>query len=329
MAVPTIAVLLPNTGHTGGDTLIEIDGAGFNLPPDPPPFGLTNQHPPPTMQVLFDGIPAVDVGVTDTGQLYCRTPIHDPGTVDVTVINLDAMGAPIPGETATLSSAYTFVRPDLTQKGELARVLELFLLELRRQITDNVDWAVHTDFDATTGDFNIAYMGKLPGIVLADLELPDKNPELQVNTYEVQIDANTFIERRPPIVVDAIFSLTGMSDNPLVLFNLLEATRAFFQKNVSLRVPRSPTDPTQGVVTYAMRASIGTSTKVTRQTDNSNVMAFTGTVYIEDIRLEDMPGLPTAAVSGVPAWMPHEATIRFGWTAQTVKIQKGPMAGGT
>jgi len=322
MAVPTLISITPDEGHTGGDTLVEIIGTGFQLPPPPPPYGMTTA-PPPTVQVLFGAEPATDIGVTEDWQIFCRSPINDPGSVSITVQNIDPSGAVIAGESVT-GLAYLFSRPDFTKKGELARVLGLFMLDLRRQLTDNVDWAVHTDFDATLGDLNIAYQGKLPALVLADLELPEREPQLSAETYTVQLDASTFIERRAPVVVDAVFALTGMSDNPIELFNLLEATKIYFQKNISLKVWRDPIDRTHGVVEYAVRASIGSSTKVTRQTDNSNMTSFSGTVFIENIRLEDMPGMTTKAVPGVPAWMPHEGTLRYGWTAETIVIQKCP-----
>lgn len=323
MAVPTILTVTPDAGHSGGRTLIEITGTNFKLPDPPPATGKTTA-PPPTVQVLFGTKLATAVAVTEAGQLYCLTPINDPGTVSVTVRNVDAAGVLIGAETATLADAYTYARPDLTQKGNIARALEAFIVEIRRQITPNCDWAVHTDFDDTTGDgLNVAYQGRLPSLVLADLQLPDKSSP-ESDTYTVEIDATTFVERRAPVIVDAVFSIVGVSDNLLEMLSLLEATKQFFALNGSISVDRDPADPSHGAVEYVMRSEIGAGTKTTRQNDNNNIMSFTGSVTLEQIRSEDMPGVTRAAVPGVPAWYPHQGTVRFGWTADSVVVQRGP-----
>lgn len=321
MAVPTLTAIEPISGHTGGETLVRITGSNFQLPPAPPATGRA-PVPPPTVVVTFGGEPAVDVGVTETGELFCRTPDHDPGVVDVVLTNVDVDGVAIPGESVTLAAAYTFVRPDLTQPDELARVLGHLLLKLRQQIIDNTDWSAHTDYDDTTGDLNVAYMGKLPALVLADLEIRDVATMDASATYDVLVGTDTFIERRPPVVVDAIFSLVGISDHPHEFFNLLQAVKLFFKKNTVLKVRRNPASASDGVVEYNLIAEIGSNTRVTRQRDNSNIHSFSGQVRIEHIRLEDMPGMPTGSVPGVPGWFPHEATIRYGWTAEMISIAR-------
>jgi hypothetical protein len=90
----TIESVSPARGHTGGRTLVEIQGSGFREPPAP---DLTHQGelpaPPSTVRVLFGETPARSVAVAGSDLLFVETPIHDPGTVDVTVQNLDYVPA--------------------------------------------------------------------------------------------------------------------------------------------------------------------------------------------------------------------------------------------
>jgi hypothetical protein len=322
MAVPTVLTVTPGAGHTGGRTVVEVTGTNFRLPTPPAPTGITTP-PPPSVQVLFGGKLATAVAVVSPTLLYCQAPIHDPGTVDVVVRNVDDSGAIIGSETATLAACYAFQRPDLTvERSELARCMEAFILEMRRQIIDAVDWAVHTDYDASTGDMmNIAYMGSLPALVLSDLELPE-NRTASEGTYEVDIDENTYVERRAPIMVDANFTVMGIASDPPTLLNLLQAVRTFFKKNPQLVYDRDKDDSTRGTIAYDMGAVVSGRVRASRQADNSNVVYFTGEVVIENIRLEDMPGITRAAVPGVPAWLPHEATIRYGWIADQIIVNK-------
>jgi hypothetical protein len=323
MAVPTISAVTPNVGHTGGRTLLEITGTGFAMTPTAPPNpGGRLPDPPPSMIITVGGAPATAVAVASSTQIFCQTPIHDVGTFDVVVQNCDATGAPIVGETATAAAAYTFERPNLAKEGQLMRVLKQFLIELNRQIVDNVCWAVHTDYDKSTGDrMNIAFTGKLPSIVLSNLRLPENRTQAQSAPIEVQLDATTFVERRPPDVRDALFRLSGIANTKQEAVNLFQAVVMFFKKNPVLTMFRSADDPTQGTVEYEMHATVGGTFSVTRQADNTNVFSFTGDVAIDAIWIEDMPGVSEAKVNGVPSWMPHEATIRYGWIADTVTVR--------
>lgn len=314
MAVPTLTAVTPGEGHTGGRTVVELTGTGFKLPNPPAPTGKTTA-PPPSMRVLFGGRPAMNIAVTSATQLYCQTPIHDPGLVDVVVQNIDDDGVLVPTEEATLVDAYTFARPDLSAHSELARALEAFIIEMRRQVSDNVDWAVHTDYASDTQ--TIAYMGKLPAIVLDDLDLPEDRSTSE-DSYDVQIDDETFVERRAPIVVNALFTIMGMANDPPTLLTLIQVVRAFFKKNPKLTYDRDANDPTLGEVSYNMGADIDGRVVVAKQKDNTNLLFFTGSVRIESIWLEDMPGITTAGVPGVPSWLPHEATTRYGWISETI-----------
>lgn len=112
---PTIATVLPAKGHTGGATLIEITGSGFVLPPGPGD-ALPAPAPVARMRVSFGGVAADGVEVTDAGTLYCFTPVHDVGVVDVTVQEL----AELPAEARSAAGPFPLVG------GE---TLELIVLE--------------------------------------------------------------------------------------------------------------------------------------------------------------------------------------------------------
>src|SRR5207247_1332813 len=97
MPLLSITSVTPASGPTGGSLLVEISGAGFQLPEPPDTSGPTTP-PPPTVRVLVAGRPARDVRVIAAGRLTCVIPTADPGPADIIVQNLDASGAPIPGE---------------------------------------------------------------------------------------------------------------------------------------------------------------------------------------------------------------------------------------
>jgi hypothetical protein len=76
MAVPTLASVTPNDGHSGGRTLVQLVGTNFKLPNPPPVFGPA-PAPPPSVRVKFGGREATDVKVWSATSLYCTTPDHD------------------------------------------------------------------------------------------------------------------------------------------------------------------------------------------------------------------------------------------------------------
>src|SRR5262249_54588382 len=129
MAVPSITSVTPSSGPTGGSLLVEIAGAGFR-PPDPPPA--TGPVPASilTVRVVVGAQPARAVRVIAADRLSCVLPAADAGPVDVTVQNLDAAGAPIPGEETTLVGGFTFILERLTPESDLARLVRTLIREL-------------------------------------------------------------------------------------------------------------------------------------------------------------------------------------------------------
>lgn len=317
MAIPTITSITPARGHTGGRTLVEIVGTGFKLPASSPAEGLT-PTPAQTGKVLFGTTPALVVAVAGADLLYCQTPIHDPGLVGVTVQNIDANGVLIPTEQAVRANGFEFVRPDISQESHLTAAIRALLQELKRQVLDNVSFTVQTDYDDATGDLlNIAMVAKLPALVLTNLELIEQHSGGTPRTpTEQSIGDGRFVRRRAPVDVVAKLVLIGVSDNPMEILNLAQATRVFFQKNITLDVPRDPALPNGDKAGYDLDFAFGGPIAVTTSTDNSNVESFAGSLTISDILLEDIPGLPTDKPAGFPATWPHEATQELGWVAE-------------
>ena len=98
MSIPSIDSISPNAGPTAGNLLVEVLGAGFQLP----------AGGSPSVGVLVGGRPAREVRVVSSRQLTCIVPPGNAGPVDVVVQNLDATGAPLPDEAATESGAFTY-----------------------------------------------------------------------------------------------------------------------------------------------------------------------------------------------------------------------------
>lgn len=244
------------------------------------------------------------------------------GAYDVTVQNVDQNGDLIPGEVGTLARAFTPVRPDLSVEGHLATVVGQLVLELERQVLKNVAWTTHTDYDETTGDaLNIAYLAELPGIILAGLDFPDsEEARLLPEEDEAGSSSDTFFTRRAPVAVDVVGTIVGASDNPAEVLNLLQAVKLFFRKNEVLTVPRRYGDPSLGFVEYDMRATMG-GARVSPLGEESNVQYFSAEFRVVGIRLEEMPGLPTQSVPGVPTTVPADTVTAIGKTAETIEVQ--------
>lgn len=337
MAVPTINSVTPALGHSGGNTLIEIDGTGFALPPAPPATGKT-VDPAPSVTVTVGGRAASAVAVVSSGLIYCLTPkgsLNADETLNTTpqnvvVQNNDATGAPIGGEVATAAGAFTFQQPDLTEESELTRVLRALMLEIKLQVHNNVVLSTHTDFDSSTGDMlNLALVASFPAIILGNLEIPENRQHAVNEEQDYEIPGELFIKRRPPVVVDVNLTLVGVADNPLVIMNLMQVVRTFFKKTPWLVLDRDSADASQGTVRYELDWSFAGPVAVSHQADNSNVESFAGSICIRGVLLEDMPGISRAkpAGAGIPAHFPHEATTGIGAVSasdETAVVVQGP-----
>ncbi|TBR17483.1 MAG: hypothetical protein EPO57_09120 [Chitinophagaceae bacterium] len=304
MPVPTISSVTPNAGLTGGKRLVAIAGTNFQLPPAPAPFGVTTP-PNPSVEVLFGGVKGTDVRVLTTGLLHVTTPIHDAGLVDVVVRNIDQNGVLVGAETVTSVGAFTFARPDLntgpTNESDFTRLVRNLILELRRQVVDNVELTVHTDYDDSPSGANVAMLSTLPGLVLSGPALRE-NRFFSMNEPRVRsLGGGQYQDLRPPYTVDLVFTLIGVDDSTPRLLNLMKETVGFFQRNKVLRIPRDVALPNGEQVEYEMEIEPDGDFDVQGGPNNSNVRNFSGTFAIRgfDIDDPDMAQVQTAALVDV------------------------------
>ncbi len=331
MAVPSITSVTPSSGPTGGSLLVEIDGAGFRLP-DPPPATGPTLPPLPTVRVSVGGQPARDVRVIDAGRLSCIVPPGDAGPADVLVQNLDATGAPIPGEEATAPGAFTYVLHPLTPEADFTRLVRTLLQELKRQVLVNVVLTVHTDFDPETGDeLHLAQVAKLPALVLVGPELAENRFFSRNQLPEASSGAGAFVRRRVPYTVDLGFTLVGVSDHTTELLNLMAATQLFFHRNKFLEMDRDPAAPDAGRVRYEMDFTPDGDLKVTSQPNESNVRSFSARFVIRGFDLEDLAGVVDdsvvergATVDAVALQAPQQTAPRMAGRQEPVKRQPCP-----
>ena len=325
MATPTISAVTPNTGHTGGQTLVEITGTNFRVPDYPPAEGVTET--PTTVRVTFGGEEAAIVGVVDEETILVLTPSHDesgvPATAqnqaiaasDVTVENLDDDGEPIAGESVTASAAFSFRKPVLNVPTTMERALDELQRQLQRALPRGIEvvFDPHTDYDDDTGDaLNIVKFARLPGVGLTGLRTPKSQITADRADIEVEIDDERSVTRRPGVKRDAILTVMAASENRKELYRLQLAIEQFFQKFTAVRIPLDPDDATRGDAEYDVLYAAGEIVHGDRQ-GLGNVMATSGEVQIVGIEETDLLGAPEAGLTGAPDWVPHEGTTGIVW----------------
>lgn len=346
MSVPTLTSITPAIGHTGGRTLVEIQGTNFALPPSPAPADAPLPDPAASVAILFGGEPAdpAYIQVVSTTLIRCLTPIHDPAgasqttqgatpdlpavpipAASLTVQNLDAGGIAISGEVATLPSAFSFVRPNLSTPGLTARVVKAFIQELKRQVVAEVDFNPHTDFDAETGDaYNICKFARVPAIAIVDLQLPRaQGVGLTTAPITVRLPDGNFVLRRAPDYRDLVFTLVCASNSQLELLSLEEAVSQFFAKNGELAVYRDPMNLSLGKYGFTMTQDRTQPVQFSGRQGLDNIVAFTTRANIQAVPRNDIPGLPDDTIPAAEAANVHaEATIGYGKTLDTFNLTR-------
>jgi hypothetical protein len=270
--------------------LVAITGTNFQLAPVPPASGPTTA-PNPSVEVLFGATRSPEVRVLTTGLLHVTSPISDPGLVSVTVRNIDQAGVVVPGETVTAANAFTFARPVLetnaTTEDDLVRCVRAVMVELARQVIDNVELTVNTDYDDAPDGANIAYLSKLPGLVLVGPTLRENRFFSENTPRSVALGGGQFREQRPARTVDLVFTLIGVDDATIRGLSLLKEVTAFFQGNKVLRMLRDPTVPGT-YVQYEMDIEPGADFAFTSATPgNANVRSFSGSFVVRGLDIDD------------------------------------------
>lgn len=320
MATPTIELVRPGRGWSGGNTLVEITGRNFQVPEQgerrasaPVPA------PPATMAVLFDGKAATAVQVVSPTLLRCLTPRHPPtrvdargeqisvGLVDVVLHNLDADGVLIFGEEVTATDAFEFCRPELgtvETAGIWLRVFQAVVEHFRDLLLENVAALPSVDYDADTGDFRgFVQLATLPGIALTSVRWPGSNEaEREVVT---EISEGRFIVQKPAIVRDLSFKLVVVSNVVGELLNLCEALSHVLATCSTIEVENDAGAP-DPIVSFQMQAAGDLS--VNERLGSTDVLTAEVEVTVLRITSQDVPGAPTEGLPGAPAYLGHEGT---------------------
>lgn len=221
-----------------------ISGTGFNTDVDSD--GVAR------MGVKFGTLEASRVRVRSAISLDCLTPIADPDTYDVEVEDLDT------AETDTLSQAFTFARPEIggaTYNSDLWRVIDAVILELKRQVIEEVVLTTQIEFDDTTGDaLSVIKVAEVPAIVLVGPDVLDSGgPYSRVVEEPEHVGGGTYERKRSIDIKTLRFMLHGVDDHTVRLVNLMREVISFFRRNAVLRVLSDPSDPNSAVRELDMR----------------------------------------------------------------------------
>ena len=278
MAIPSISSVQPVAGPSSGGDLVRLVGTGFA------------NH----VRVLFGDAPATVASVRDEAGariVDVRTPAHQVGAVDIELVNLDAAGVPVPGESVVVTGVYRFARSTVAREADLTRVIRQLLRELKRQVLANVSATVSVDYDDTVVDgLNVIAMAKVPSLVLSGPTLrPNRFYSANVAQEDVVdgVSGPELVRRKPSYTVDLVFTLTAASERTVELFNLMAAVATFLNRNRWLELARDPADASRGVVRWEMDADGEFRTQLAGKDD---VRAFTCGFVVRGFDVDE--GLP-------------------------------------
>ena len=243
MTVPIIDQITPSSGPTSGGDTVRIVGRNFSS----------------QVQVLFGGIAGeiLFVNLESESQVVdVRTPPHEPGYVDVEIINLDESGALVSGEEAKSSESYRYVREEIVKESLLTRLIRRLLRNLKKQLLLNTSLTVSLNYDDTFLDgMNIIAMAELPSVVLSGPRVRENKFYSTCEAQQTLVDGELGLEvirHRPPFTVDLEFTLTVASNSTVELLNLMAATATFLNRNRWLELPRDPANLLVDIIRWEM-----------------------------------------------------------------------------
>lgn len=342
--IPTLASVTPAVGLTVGGALVTIVGTGFRVgvpaPGGPPGFGPSW----PTAAVLFAGVAATDVRVLSDTLLTClpppaldvffptpRPPGVAPMPVVVAVTNLDDQGAPVPGEIVAAVGLYAYTLPEHTREfqSDFTRAIrELVRLMKRQLLPVEINYAVQTDYDPTTGDeLHVTKFATLPGIALVGPELDENRfaslneaPDVPDGTISPEDGSSPggFFSSRVPYTVDVRYQIICASNNKSELLNLLSNFVAFMHANKWLVLDRSGTDPSLGTVRFELDFTTGGLPKNTSVPNTSNVVSWSANIIIRGFDIEAFAGLGADGFADQAGLLPAHAVQSHEQTADEV-----------
>ncbi len=300
MAVPTISLISPNVGPTGGFQFVVITGTNFNIPPAQATTGPTEILPDAVL-VTVNGDQAMKVYSASNSEVWIQTPpfhgtpTDDPlAAVNVTLTNLDVDGNPITGETVTVTSGYTYRRPVLhsTSGNTTARPHPFSLVSaglitaFRRQVFLNVMQTTHIDY-AEPGIIMLN-VAKIPSIVIQG---PNITKDLDYTHNELiyeDIDDSTTTVKQPPDVVRMSYTFLCISDNEQELLNIMGSFQVFFAKNKYLSVPIDPFDPDSERANLVMQLTQFPQATTTPSDSNIRVWIASADIRGVEIHLDEI-----------------------------------------
>jgi len=298
MAAPVLSSVTPAAGPTSGGDLVRLVGSGFAARVAVW-FGTMNAEVRSVR--LESGVGLVDV----------VTPPHPEGLVAVTVENLDAAGAGIPGEVASLPDAYRFARAALVGESNLTRVIRALLRMLKAQVAENTSMAVAVDYDATPDDaLRVVTLATLPSLVLSGPTVRESRfyaTNVLAEDVVPGLAGPELLRRRPALTVDLAFVLTAASDRTAELLNLMASVASFLNRNRWLTIPRDPDHPERGVVRWELDPEGEFRTNLRGQSD---VRVFTAGLVVRGFDLDE--GLPMDLGKAVAGGGPDLSTQVLG-----------------
>lgn len=241
MAVPSVANVNPASGPPTGGTFVQILGGNFRLPSPPPATGPVPK-PPPTVEVLVDGVPGTNVIVVNHARLMFLTPKGSLLTasgpvntraVDVVVRNIDDNGDVIAGETYTVADGFTYTRPDVSSEtvSDFTRLVKEVVRLLKSEVLPDVVANVHTDYSASPDSTRITKVASVPHVVLTGPETTEDRFFTANVDGVTQVGSTEYRTHRIPRVLDLQFTLTVVDTSTSRILNILSLLTTFFDRN--------------------------------------------------------------------------------------------------
>jgi hypothetical protein len=288
MAIPTITTVTPAVIFSGGQ-LVTIQGTNFQTPYPPGPATGPLPPPLPTVTVTIGGRVAKNVVVTSATSLTCwARPLNPSANVPITLQNLDATGAAIPGETVTVLNRLKVQRADLAIEADLTRLERALILELQRQVLENAFKTTSVDFDGTpAGAFDEPDVAKLPALAIQGPQLVDDH-FYDGDLGFVEVTGATYVKHRTLKTVNLTYRFVAMDNKGVRNMNLMALMLQFLQNNKYLEMRRDEADPSKGIMEYEME-QVGEFTTFTGSS-NSDIRGFSGSLVIRGFQLGDAAG---------------------------------------
>lgn len=328
MAVPTISTISPAAGPPIGNHMIEVTGTNFRPQSAGPISGIVPPRPP-SVAVLFDGVPAVSVLIVSDTRLLVRTPkrllvepstgrpIDGPVAVDVEVQNIDDSGVLIPGETVTAAGGYAYTRVDTSgdNPSQLVTVVYALVDLFRSELHPNVNIVENTDYDDDTSDgLQITRIATLPGVTITGPRISENRFFTRQQEQILPTVGTEFAIYKAPRYVDLEFDITIVSDNEAEFLNLNNLLEMVMDENKYITIDYGGGN----AVTYEFDFVSGSDPAVSKQTDqlNSNINVAKGIFVVRGVNLCGIAGVSGFGQVGAGAALTDgvtlEAVAQFG-----------------